>query len=153
MVDPTGAISLGITVCQGLVWYYQGWSAWDDDVKGAIQDIEDVSKFLNILQGRLDKLSTDQADVVSQAHKIVTRIRTAVDQLEKIRHACEAVPREDDENQRTRNFLRRSLYPFKQSTLRGLRDAVKQMRGSLTDLIQLLQMYVGIGFARIPDNC
>jgi len=105
MVDPTGAISLGITVCQGLVWYYQGWSAWEDDVKSAVQDVEDVSEFLNILQGRLSKLSTDQADVAVQAHKIATRILTAVEQLEEIRHKCEAVPREDGEKQRTRNLL------------------------------------------------
>lgn len=153
MVDPTGAVSLGITVCQGLVWYYQGWSAWEDDVKSAVQDVEDVSEFLKILQGRLDKLSADQADVASQAHKITARIFTAVEQLEKIRCKCEVVPREDGEKQRTRNFLRRSLYPFKQSTLQELRDAVKQTRGSLTDLLQLLQMYVGIGFANKLDNC
>ena len=146
MVDPTGAISLGITVCQGLVWYYQGWSAWEDDVKSAVQDVEDVSKLLNILQGRLGKLSADQADIVSQAHIIAARLLVAVEQLEEIRDKCKAVPREDGEKHRTRNLLRRSLYPFKQSTLQGLRDAVKRTRESLTDLLQLLQMYAGIGF-------
>jgi len=153
MVDPTGAISLGITVCQGLVWYYQGWSTWEEDVKSAVQDVEDVSEFLNILQGRLSKLSTDQADVAAQAHKIATRIFTAVKQLDEIRHKCEAVPREDGEKQKTRSVLRRSLYPFKQSILQEVRDAVKQTRGSLTDLLQLLQMYVGIGFAHKLNNC
>jgi ankyrin repeat domain-containing protein 50 len=147
MTDPlsvtagaAGFISLAITVCQGLITYYKAWDGWEDDVRGAVQDVEDILKFLDLLNVRIVKLSVDQADIVGQAHTAKERIVAAVKKLETIRDKCKAIPAENGESQRFRNLSRRSLYPFKQRTLRELQDAVRQARAGLTDLLQLLQM-------------
>jgi ankyrin repeat domain-containing protein 50 len=135
-----GLVSLGITICQGLITYYQAWDAWEDDVRGAMQDVEDISKFLGLLKARIDKLSADQADIINQAHTTKARITEAVKKLEDIHDRVNAVSAQNGERHKWRNFSRRSLYPFKQSTLRELRDAVRQAREGLTSLLQLLQM-------------
>ena len=135
-----GIISLGITTCQSLITYYQAWDAWEDDVHGALQDVEDASKFLNLLKARIDKLSADQADIVSQAHTVRARISEAIKKLGDIQNKCKAIPAQNGEQHKWRNYSRRSLYPFKKSTLRELRDAVRQAQEGLTSLLQLLQM-------------
>jgi len=135
-----GIISLGVTICQGLITYYQAWEAWEEDVHDAVQDIEDFSKFLSLLKARIDKLSANQADIVRQAHAAKARLAEAIKKLEDIQDKCKAVPAQNGERHKLRNFSKRSLYPFKKSTLRELRDAVKDAREGLISLLQLLQM-------------
>lgn len=139
-----GIISLGVTACQGLITYYQAWEAWEDDVRGAMKDVEHVSKFLSLLKARIDKLPADQIDIVNQAHAAKARLAEAIKKFEDIRDNCKAVPAQNGERHKWRNFSRRSLYPFKQSTLRELRDAVRGAREVLTSLLQLLQMQVSL---------
>jgi hypothetical protein len=148
MADPlsvtagtAGFISLAITVCQGLITYYKTWDSWEDDVRSSVQDVEDILKFLDVLNARIGKLSADQVYIVNQAHTARLRIVEAVQKLERIQDRCKAVPAQNGEQYRLRSLFRRSLYPFKQGTLRDLKDAVKDARGGLTDLLQLLQMY------------
>lgn len=69
-----GIVSLGITVCQGLVSYYQAWESWEDDVKSAIRDVEGVSNYLYLVNSRIGKLSPEQADTVKQAQAETRRI-------------------------------------------------------------------------------
>jgi hypothetical protein len=135
-----GIVSFGITICQGLITYYQAWDAWEDDVRNAVQDVESISRFLALFEARIDKLSTAQADIINQAHTVKARIAEAVKKLEDIQDKCKAIPAQNGKRHRWRNFSRRSLYPFKQSTLRELQDAVSQARDGLTSLLQLLQM-------------
>lgn len=135
-----GLISLGFSVCQGLVSYYQAWSAWEDGVQNAVQDVQETLKFLSLLHARIGKLSAHQVDIVVQAKALTARVRSAVHKLQDIGEKCKAVPIENGERHRLRNFSRRSLYPFKQSTLRELRDTVRQTRESLESILQLLQM-------------
>ena len=137
-----GIISLGITVSQGLLTYYSAWNGWEDDVRNAVADIEEIHKFLTLLHPRIVKLTANQADLVNQSHSVTSRIVAAVKELEAIRDECQAVPSSDGKRHRLQNFSRRSLYPFKQSTLRNLRDAVRQARDGLTSLISLVQMWV-----------
>lgn len=142
LTGAAGILSLGITVCQGLVSYYQSWHAWEDDVQSAVQDVEEISKFLSLLHTRIGKLSPHEVDIVLQAKAVTTRARAAVQKLQDISEKCKAVPTANGERHKLRNFSRRSLYPFKQSTLRELRETVRQARESLESILQLLHMYV-----------
>ena len=135
-----GVVSLGITVCQGLLAYYNAWDDWEDDVRNAVTDIEEIQKYLTLLHPRIVKLTVNQADIVNQSHSVMARIVTAVKKLEAIRDECQAVPSHDGKRHRLRNFSRHSLYPFKQLMLRDLRDAVRQARDGLTSLLSLVQM-------------
>jgi hypothetical protein len=58
-----GLITLGISVCQGLIWYYKAWDDWENDVRDAVQELEETSNFLQSAQVRLGKLSQKQADI------------------------------------------------------------------------------------------
>lgn len=58
-----GLISLGINVCQGLIWYYNAWGDWESDVRDTVQELEETSNFLELVKVRIDKLSQKQADV------------------------------------------------------------------------------------------
>lgn len=58
-----GLISLGVNVCQRLIWYYNAWDGWEDDVHDAVQELEETSTFLQLVQVRLSKLSHKQADI------------------------------------------------------------------------------------------
>ncbi len=137
-----GILSFGITVCQGLVSYYQSWGDWEDDVQNAVQDVEEILKFLSMLHTRIGKLSTYEVDITVQVKAVTARVSTAVQKLQDIGEKCKSIPPENRDQHRFRNFSRRSLYPFKRSTLRELRDAVRHTRESLESILQLLQMYV-----------
>jgi len=90
-----GIVSLGITVCQCLLTYYNAWDDWEDDVRNAMADIEEIQKYLTLLHPRIVKLTVNQADIVNQAHSVMSRIVATVKKLEAIRDECQAVPSHD----------------------------------------------------------
>lgn len=99
-----GIVSLGITVCQGLLTYYNAWGDWEDDVRKTVADVEEIQKYLALLHPRIVKLTVNQADFVNQSHSVISRIVAAVKKLEAIRDECQAVPSRDGKRHRLRNL-------------------------------------------------
>lgn len=137
-----GIISLRLTVCHGIVSYYDGWHARDEDIDEAVKDVRVFSRQLSLLHTRIGKLPARQADIVGPAQELAARFTDqGITKLKAILKKCEAVPSQDGEKHRIHNAARRMLYPFKRATLQALREAVRHTQQSLLTLLQLLQMY------------
>jgi hypothetical protein len=53
IMDPGTAlnvVSLGIQVCQGIVWYYQGWKGCPEDFAHTVRSVESLRKTLVLFQ-------------------------------------------------------------------------------------------------------
>ena|SRR5579862_4199083 len=107
-----GVISLGLSACQGLVWYYQGWDDWEDDVRSTVQEFEDIFKFLKLFECRMGKLSTKQAEILLQSRSLASRVEDAVHKLNDTLNKCKAVPPQDGQKHRLKSLARHALYPF-----------------------------------------
>lgn len=54
-----GIASLGITVCQGLLSYYDAWRSYDHDISSTYSDVDDLSKTLILLKTTLQQESDE----------------------------------------------------------------------------------------------
>jgi hypothetical protein len=68
-----GIVSLGIQVCQGLLFYYDAWKSYDSDISSTYNAITDLSRTLTILKTTLQQ-ETDR--------ERVGRVRTCVSSCE-----------------------------------------------------------------------
>jgi hypothetical protein len=68
-----GILPLGISACQGLIWYYQGWDNCEENVRTAVHVVEDISKFFKLLEPLLGKLSAKQIEIVIQSQSLASQ--------------------------------------------------------------------------------
>ncbi len=70
MVDPLSMTSLGITICQGLIYACGAWKGFDNDISNSCRAVEDLARTLEVLQNYLRTSCLVDADVDS-AYKCI----------------------------------------------------------------------------------
>jgi len=65
MVDPLSMTSLGITICQGLIYACGAWKGFDNDISNSCRAVEDLARTLEVLQNHLRTSCLMDADVDS----------------------------------------------------------------------------------------
>ncbi len=63
MVDPLSMTSLGITICQGLIYACGAWKGFDNDISNSCRAVEDLARTLEVLQNHLRTSYLMDADV------------------------------------------------------------------------------------------
>ncbi|KAK5716591.1 hypothetical protein LTR15_009482 [Elasticomyces elasticus] len=130
-----GIASLGIQVCQGLVWYYNGWKDCPEDVQRAVAVIESLSRTLEFFEPILADQDLD-ADIKQRVNECVTACLDGIENLNTERKKFEdpsSIKRE----------LRRFTYPFKKSTLLKLQEIAGELLGQLSFAVQILDLSQG----------
>ena len=158
-----GVVSLGLTVCQGLVEYYEAWRSQDDELSNFLQDCNDLTSTLTQLWNFLERPSSSPSNVVEHVTALVKRLSNRILQLQKILEQCRQTSLPQGISQKLGHTARRALYPFKRATIRSLREAIDDARQTLTAGVQVLQLYVSlqgmndrgtnIGIATFPGTC
>ena len=134
-----GVVSLGITVCQGLVSYYASWKDYEVDIKHTHGYLEDVS---NKLQAAHTVLQTGSfpAEVKQQVESAISicvnHIDTLNTKLAKVRSTKLPVGIRD----KVKSNLLRAQYPFKEKTLRKLQDSTTALQTNLVVALNLLSV-------------
>ena len=144
-MDPGTAlrvVSLGITVCQGLLDYYRSWQTYRDDINSTSTSIEHLLQLLCQIQGLLDSRKEDglQAALMLRIDKTAQKCKSSLMALEaqflKLKQFNDAQSIRD----KLRNKLRRLDYPFRKGTLEGLEREVAKSRTNLVEILNVLQV-------------
>lgn len=134
-----GIISFGISVCQGVLAYYNAFQDSEEDIGQMCVSMENVAKTLLAIDLTLRHGSFDQKiiAVVESSISLCTQgLQTLAKKLDKIRSI------QADSTLRTRleNTKRRLLYPFKESTLAKLREICHDLKSNLGLAIDALNV-------------
>ncbi|KAF4432125.1 hypothetical protein F53441_13844 [Fusarium austroafricanum] len=139
-----GIISLGIQVCQGLVWYLQSFKGRDEEIQESLKEVQTlVSTFYSLkdVLTKIDKTSCettairrclqDSEEKLREVHKFSLKLRGPQDAAKSTREKID-------------NARRAMVYPFREEKL-------KTLRLSLQDLLQNLSLAVGLTSLRFVD--
>ena len=134
-----GFISLGITVCQGLLDYYRSWKDAEDQVAQMYASIEALTETFRLLESAIQSQVFNHATV----QKVEESIRSAergLQSLQKKLQKIQLAPSQPGWKARGMAQLRRSLFPFKESTLAKLKELGIELRQELSLALEVLQI-------------
>lgn len=134
-----GLLSLGITVCQSLLDYYQSWKDAEENVAKTYASIEELSKTFRLL-ARAVEYKEFNREIVDQVRDSITSAEQSIHNLGKKLDKVRIVALQDDWRHKAKAQLRRTLYPFKESTLAKLRELTSETRDNLSLALNLLQI-------------
>jgi ankyrin repeat domain-containing protein 50 len=134
-----GVISLGLTVCQGLLNSYSAWKDAPDDVermRESIKALNDAFKILNSFTMN-EKFGSGIRDIVQQS---ITSCEGGLNRLQSKLDKIKVTPEGDKWSEKAKAQFRRSMYPFKQGTVEKFMMIANELRNNLSVALQALQM-------------
>lgn len=134
-----GVVSLGITVCSGLLDYYSSWKDSDKNIATMYASLEGLTKTFKLIRDTIGR-SSFAADVAERVLESTKSCEDGVNGLEK-RLKKLGDPNSAGLESKIRIHARKALYPFKESTLMKLREIIGDLRDNLSLAIDALQMY------------
>ena len=134
-----GIISLGLTVCHGLLEYYNSWKDAKGDVASMYLAIQGLTKTLMLVKGAIECKEFDR-NIVSQVEETINSVEAGVLSLKKKLDKIRIHSVQDGWREKGKAQLGRALFPFKESTLVKLREVGNELRDNLTLILNVLQM-------------
>ncbi|KAL3458405.1 hypothetical protein BJX64DRAFT_224831 [Aspergillus heterothallicus] len=142
-----GVASLGLTLCQGFLDYYDPYKSFDEDVEEVLLRIESLKSLMTALEkviqdGSLMKTSPTP-EPVDLATENVQNCRNGVEKLERMLEKCKrASPPGREQPSRFRNQIDRLLYPFRETTLKKLMETVNWLQSNVDTALELLHITI-----------
>lgn len=135
-----GLVSLGLTVCQELLKFYESWKGAEDDVKRMYGSVEQLTKTFIYLR-RSIRQNQFSGDVVARVEESIRMCENGLlalrKKLLKINCASQA---NGGWSHKLRSQFQRGLYPFKESTIVKLKEICSDLQGNLGLALETLQM-------------
>ena len=134
-----GLISLGITVCHGLLEYYRSWKDAEDRVAHMYASIEALNETFRLLESAIGPKVFSRASV----QKVEESIRSAergLQSLQKKLNKIRLAPSQPGWKVKGMAQLRRTMFPFKESTLAKLKELGIELRQELSLALDVLQI-------------
>jgi ankyrin repeat domain-containing protein 50 len=146
MTDPfsvagsaVGVISLGLTVCQGLLDYYGSWKDYSSDIEATFNSLAGLTSTLRLLEATINRRHLDPEAVVRVQESIIS-CEDGIGNLERKLKKVQGIQLPSGLKDKLRSQARRAIYPFKTSTLSKLEEIVLDLRDNLSLAVQTLQM-------------
>ena len=141
MADPisvsgtvVGVISLGITVCSGIVDYYCIWKDREQECDSLQGVLGGLTKTLALIKQKINGNTFDH-ETVENVTKAIIDSSGPIHELERRLKKLK-----DPTSNMFAAGLRSTLYPFRATTLQKLKNNVVELRGSLSLAVQCLQI-------------
>ena len=134
-----GLISLGITVCQGLLDYYDSWKNAESNVTRMYASIQALTLTLKLLQPAVQH-QTFHPDIVTRVEDCIKSAQNGLQSLEKKLDKVRLVPTQDKWTAKAKSQFHRALFPFKESTLVKLNELGSELRDDLCLALNLLNI-------------
>lgn len=146
MADPfsisasaAGLMSLAITVCQSLGTYYASWKSYQTDIDRLCRDSEIVSNNMRHLKTSLDSREFPAA-LKQQVESSIEACAGDIRALEAEVTLIKGTKLTEGQQEKIKFFLRRTRYPFKESTLKKLKDSVLCLQAGVEFAVGILGM-------------
>lgn len=134
-----GLISLGITVCRGLLVYYRSWKDADETVNYMYGSIEALSRTFIVLERSISSPTLNK-DAIQRVNECTNSCEQGISALNKKLAKIKSHTNHDNWKERSWARLKGTLYPFKESTLIMLKERCNELRDNLTLAVTTLQV-------------
>lgn len=133
-------VSLGLTICQALLKFYESWKGAEDDVKRMYSSVEVLTKTFTCLRRSIGQ-SQFNKDVVARVEESIRMCESGLVALrKKISKISSVLQADRGWSQKLRSQFQRTLYPFKESTIVKLKEICSDLQGNLALALETLQM-------------
>ena len=135
-----GLVSLGLTVCHGLLKFYESWKGAEDDVKRMYSSVEQLTKTFIHLRRSIQHGQFSR-DVVARVEESIRMCENGLLTLQKkLLKINGATQGNAGWSYKLRSQFQRALYPFKESTIVKLKEICSDLQSSLALALETLQM-------------
>jgi hypothetical protein len=134
-----GIASLGIQVCQGLLSYYEAWRSYHQDICDACNKASELEKTFALLNDTL-KAPDLEPERRARVAECLTSCKTGLDRFQKKYRKLLGVNQPAGTREKAAAAAKRTLYPFKVSTLAKLTEIVEDLVRHLSFAVQILQV-------------
>lgn len=134
-----GVLSIGITVCNGLLEYYSSWKDAEEDVSRMYNSIEALTKTLILIELFIQHKSFTR-DVVVRVEESIASTQRGLESLKKKLDKIKVIPQQEGWREKTKAQFGRAVFPFKESTLVKLKELGYELRDNLSIALDALQM-------------
>lgn len=134
-----GIASLGIQICQGLISYYHDWRSYHDDIFAAYDKVSNLERTFALLKEILGQDSLD-GEQKSQVRDSLLSCKDSIYGLEKRCAKLKAFGQPSNLREKAAAVTKRTLYPFKASTLAKVSEAVNDVLDQLALAVQTLHL-------------
>jgi ankyrin repeat domain-containing protein 50 len=148
MTDPlsitagvAGLISLGVQVTESLIKFYTSYKNRDADVNRTSEKLESLLGTFQFLSSALQKRTfrPDEQDLIKNIESSVDKCDELVQELQEEFEKCEKAATNGVRGS-IRTAGRRAAYPFRESTLKKLDEAIGEIRDNLSLALNVLQL-------------
>lgn len=134
-----GLLSIGITICKGLLDYYKSLKDAEDDIARMYTSIEALTKTLILIQSSIQHKSFN-SDIVIRVEESIASTQDGIESLRKKLDKIKVIPQQEGWRNKTKAQFRKKLFPFKESTLAKLKELGNELQDSLSIALDVLQM-------------
>ena len=144
-----GIISFGLTVCKGLYTYYHAYTCFDSNISSAHESIAQVARTLILLKDSCNDPNLDH----ERKDRVTTCICSCEDTLKSLDTKLQQLRIADPEGfrEKAKARFKRHAYPFKEQSLKELRDNAVEAQRQLSFAIQILDLAEKLKSQRVLD--
>jgi len=144
-----GITSLGIQTCQILHRYYSQFKGFHEDIDDVIRQAEGLQGILDSLRQIKERVEVDNHAPSSQLHIALKTCEEALEKLKDMADQCDATKQPDDIRAHLGRAQKRLLWPFRKETLDDLQGTLSKLQGNLVLALQCAGLDVTL---RTLDN-
>lgn len=137
-----GVISLGLSVCQGLLTYYGQYKSFHQEINDVTSHLETLDCMLKVLMNTIRKGELQTASLTAEPARIaidtIQRCERKLLELDETLKKCRDTPFSTSSSLKFSKA--RALYPFRRETLVALRESVRWLQGNLENSLSLLNL-------------
>lgn len=147
-----GFVSLGLTLCDGILTYCAKYQARDDDTTSLSQHADQLRTFLRLFEHRAISRGPVEADLKAAVQDSLDACSNCLLQVENItsKHSL-PIRRANGLRIRSKAIVDRFKYPFQRDELLAFREQLNDLRSTLFGYQLLVDQYVVLRIS--PANC
>lgn len=134
-----GILSFGLTVCHGLLEYYNTWKDAEGNVAKMYLAIQGLTKTMILIKSAVERKEFNQ-NIVLQVEESIRSIEAGIMSLKKKLDKIRISSPQDGWREKSKVQFGRALFPFKESTLVKLKELSNELRDNLSLALNVLQM-------------
>ncbi|KAL3461880.1 hypothetical protein BJX64DRAFT_150169 [Aspergillus heterothallicus] len=143
MSGAAGVISLGLSICHGLLAYYEPFKSFDEQISDIGSRITALKEVLNVLHKVIDESFAQFSPSTAQATTVALgTICSCRDGLNRLQIILQRSTQTTGSKICTRvnRQVNRLLYPFRRETLIALMELLDWLQATLNTSLQMLTM-------------
>ncbi|EEU34027.1 uncharacterized protein NECHADRAFT_85464 [Fusarium vanettenii 77-13-4] len=126
-----GIVSLGIQVCQGLVWYFNSVQGRKQDIEGGLGEVQTLASIFYSLNDIIPKINQAQCTEATMIRQCLKNSEEMLLELYQSLIRLRGLRQSTTDGDKMGEKARMLLYPFRAGKLEALRESLRGLLGNL----------------------